>query len=388
MGLSIEDLGVTCCGIAYLPPLHMFFLMEKCATHENTRRNVCSFLASNPTVVRMNAPKHNYYPCVICGSRAWLDRKAPEESYQTFHCLRCNEFKADPTLTSQKLSLTQLQIANISGYVRANSGTIWNSETIPELLKLRTPTVAEKAMKLLVYFQSLHPLPGRAFESRLPMLGNALSSKTVLPDGNFPEDGMTDTCRDSLPLLSASSAQDAAEVGFLISEFLVGRGYLMAEKNNSFLSITPAGWEWLETRPETASKQCFVAMWFADEMKNIYLGPLSEGIRNAGYEPFRVDHKEHNNDITDEILAEIRRSKFVLADFTGHRGGVYYEAGFAAGLGKPVVRTVRLDHADDIHFDTRQISHIRWRQDNLPAFAKAITNRIVATIGQGPVLSL
>ena len=35
----------------------------------------------------------------------------------------------------------------------------------------------------------------------------------------------------------------------------------------------------------------------------------------------------------DRIIAQIRASKFVVADFTRNRGGVYYEAGFALGLG-------------------------------------------------------
>ena len=32
-------------------------------------------------------------------------------------------------------------------------------------------------------------------------------------------------------------------------------------------------------------------------------------------------------------MAEIRRSRFVVADYTGQVNGVYFEAGFALGLG-------------------------------------------------------
>ena len=82
--------------------------------------------------------------------------------------------------------------------------------------------------------------------------------------------------------------------------------------------------------------------------------------------PVRIDQQEHNNKIDDEIIAEIRRSRFVVADFTqgekGARGGVYYEAGFAQGLGIEVIFTCRKDVLDnnDIHFDTRQYNHIGW----------------------------
>ena len=47
----------------------------------------------------------------------------------------------------------------------------------------------------------------------------------------------------------------------------------------------------------------------------------------------------------------------MVADFTCEkgkvRGGVYYEAGFAQGIGIPVIWTVAKDSLDDVHFDTR-----------------------------------
>ena len=42
------------------------------------------------------------------------------------------------------------------------------------------------------------------------------------------------------------------------------------------------------------------------------------------------------------------------------RGGVYYEAGFAQGLGLPVIWTCRKDMIDYVHFDTRHCAHIDW----------------------------
>jgi hypothetical protein len=32
-------------------------------------------------------------------------------------------------------------------------------------------------------------------------------------------------------------------------------------------------------------------------------------------------------------MAEIQKSRFVVADYTGQRNGVYFEVGFAVGLG-------------------------------------------------------
>ncbi len=101
-------------------------------------------------------------------------------------------------------------------------------------------------------------------------------------------------------------------------------------------------------------------------------------LEDTGYSAIRIDQKEHNNKIDDEIIAEIKKSKFLVADFTGHRGGVYFEAGFAMGLKKPVIWTYRKDHLDSLHFDTRQYSHIIWETED--ELYEKLLNRIQATI--------
>ena len=50
----------------------------------------------------------------------------------------------------------------------------------------------------------------------------------------------------------------------------------------------------------------------------------------------------------------------MVADFTGQRAGVYYEAGFATGLGRPVIWCCRKDEIDKLHFDTNHKNHIDW----------------------------
>jgi hypothetical protein len=103
-----------------------------------------------------------------------------------------------------------------------------------------------------------------------------------------------------------------------------------------------------------ASSQAFVAMWFGPDMTDAYDSGFKLAISGAGYDPLRIDRKQHDRKIDDEIIAEIRRSAFVVADFTGHRGGVYYEAGFAHGLGRRVIFTCKTDHLKELHFDVRQ----------------------------------
>jgi nucleoside 2-deoxyribosyltransferase len=138
-------------------------------------------------------------------------------------------------------------------------------------------------------------------------------------------------------------------------------------------------------KQDSVSKQGFVAMWFDEGMLKTFDEFIAPAIEDAGYKPFIIPMKEHNDDITDHIIAEIRRSKFLVADFTGHRGGVYFEAGFAYGLGLPVIWTCKDDWfnppgntARRVHFDVDHYNFIVW-QDGADLRQKLV-NRIRATV--------
>ena len=135
------------------------------------------------------------------------------------------------------------------------------------------------------------------------------------------------------------------------------------------------------------SNQVFVAMWFDESVNNVYDDAIKRAIEEAGHTPYRVDKPSHEDEgtyemkVCDRIEVEIRRSRLVIADFThgkeGARGGVYYEAGLARGLGIPVIWTCREDMLKDkLHFDTRQYPHIGWKQGDLPQFKQQLMDRI------------
>ena len=51
------------------------------------------------------------------------------------------------------------------------------------------------------------------------------------------------------------------------------------------------------------------------------------------------------------------------------------------GLGLDVVWTVKKEHEDNIHFDTRQFNHILW--ENPSDLKERLANTVVAVIGRG-----
>jgi len=82
---------------------------------------------------------------------------------------------------------------------------------------------------------------------------------------------------------------------------------------------------------------------------------------------------------------EIRLSGLLVADFTGDRGGVYYEAGFAMALGIPVVFTCHEDHMKDVHFDTNHFPHVVWSTpaDLRTKLNDRIVGAVLPTLGRG-----
>ena len=88
----------------------------------------------------------------------------------------------------------------------------------------------------------------------------------------------------------------------------------------------------VELPPITKRNQIFVAMMFSTDMTSIYENGYKPVIQSLNYAAMRIDEKDYTGSIIDEIKSEITDSVALIADLTGNRGGVYYEAGIAKGL--------------------------------------------------------
>lgn len=183
------------------------------------------------------------------------------------------------------------------------------------------------------------------------------------------------------------------------------------------LSISTKGYQKLRELNKSGrdSRQCFVAMWFVPEMDDVYEESIKpaieyreEGETKSRFTAIKIDNVEHVNDINDEIIAAIRRSRFVVCDLTGYRGGVYFEAGFANGLGLNVIYTCRKDwikketlkdinekdieklydsrkeeieiKKEGIHFDLEHMNRIEWEKEKPEEFKEKLEKRIKAVI--------
>ncbi|MDO9523468.1 MAG: hypothetical protein Q7J08_07140 [Methanocorpusculum sp.] len=166
---------------------------------------------------------------------------------------------------------------------------------------------------------------------------------------------------------------------------LRGLGYL-DERN----ILTIKGLQYAESllTSNRNSTNVFIAMKFFDELKALRESAIKPACQKCGFTAFTVDEEEHNDDIPDKIISGIKTSRFVVADFTENNLGVYYEAGYAKGLGLPVIKTCKKEWFDKIdesgnrenklHFDIEHDNLILWVDSD--DFAKKLEARIRATI--------
>lgn len=150
--------------------------------------------------------------------------------------------------------------------------------------------------------------------------------------------------------------------------------------------ITPEGWKRIkELRKRLPGKktQIFVAMWFSPEVDETFVA-IKDTIEKEGLKAYRIDKQEYNNNICDEMFAEIQRSSALIADYTGNRPNVYYEAGYAKGLGIPVIMLIPKSDLDDKnkkpHFDIAQYNFIAY--DGLDDLKQRLRQRLRAMFPQ------
>lgn len=281
----------------------------------------------------------------------------------TYQCSRCGKFTISGTAEAVAGSLTNRML--LSAWIRERN-----------LLKVQIPVLTSDFLEDVA-----KSLPDYSPLEKQSRLLHAIKLQT-----DYPGKEVLVVPEHDVPL---AWAENEKELAFYI-QALVERGLLQigSGEHRSISDpvyptvITAAGWEYLDTYKSDVAKshQVFVAMSFDDGLKTIYDNAIAPAIKACGYRPYRVDSEPHLERIDAKIVAEIKASRFMVADVTQQKAGVYYEAGLAHGLGMPVIWCVRKDDLGNVHFDTRQYNHIVW--DSQDGLAEQLKSYIRATVGE------
>ena len=78
----------------------------------------------------------------------------------------------------------------------------------------------------------------------------------------------------------------------------------------------------------------------ADQLFRHIISPVCE---KCGFEAIRVDQLNQVDTITQTIVDALNTYELVIADITGHNPNVFFEMGYRASTGKPIIHLKQKD---------------------------------------------
>ena len=194
--------------------------------------------------------------------------------------------------------------------------------------------------------------------------------------------------------IAAAGATDSASVGFLFQQAAnadLVTGVIERTEEGSYLiqsmQLTLNGWARFEElrRVTSSSRYAFIALQFGDaELDSIVQEHFKPSVEATGFTLKRLDDGQPAGLIDDRLRVEIGQARFLIADLTHANQGAYWEAGYAEGLGKPVIYTCRKDIFEDktkgTHFDTNHHLTVIWEPENIADAMVKLKATIRATL--------
>ncbi len=197
-----------------------------------------------------------------------------------------------------------------------------------------------------------------------------------------------------------SLADDFRQKGFVLFEG-------PAERPLKF-ELTLDGLEYAENslKIRSNSQQIFIAMPFGDETEKDHFNRVYDAIKSSiesnGLTPYRIDNDHHIDRIDSKILSEIQNSRAVIVDLShsnkttkppfGKTGddlkraisnaNVYFEAGYAYALGKPVFYICNTDDFENRAFDLATFNCLPYSptRDELKDLSSALQARLAEVL--------
>lgn len=267
-----------------------------------------------------------------------------------FQCYNCGLFRLSSSAAAivGKTSYAPMERAKLSyGLRRLGGNTLVTSHSLESIIQdTKLPDASALQDNLLLYMHSELAGPGESTELWAPAM------------------------RGWLGALSSASSRWVIDQA-LAANLLEGTAVRPLGGDDEFrllnATLTIKGWTRVEEllRSANGSRKGFMAMKFGDpQLDAVFRDHFKPAVHQAGFELMRLDDEPRAGLIDDRLRLEIRTSRFLVADLSHANAGAYWEAGFAEGLGRPVIYTCRKEVFDDPktkpHFDTNHYLTVVW----------------------------
>ena len=309
--------------------------------------------------------------CPVCSTEL---KKVPISDFNrdvtVFSCYQCGDFALSPNLVEDipdTLQRNKNAVVKISHALRTmqriNKKVELSESMINSILEKPLPRPHEQADLLIRWFAEHTENPG--------------------------DEASLEPIKHHLPIIGAKTEEGFVLVlSHLIEVGLVkGASWSAGYRDYVHLALTFDGWNYYETllKGSATYRKAFMAMKFGDEdLNDVLENVFKPSVKMAGFDLFRSDEELRAGLIDDQLRVQIQSSDFLIADLTHDNLGAYWEAGYAEGLGKPVIYTCEQEkfNSQKTHFDTNHHLTVVWDKNAPEQAGDLLKATIRATLPQ------
>ncbi len=306
--------------------------------------------------------------CTICNSATKVEEHTEKKTY-TYNCPTCGDYDiTDEALTIYLRSDLKDKYLPVSFWIRHNQSEkrppFIDTKMMRLLLKpFKFLTPKEQANELLLWMGDYYIQPGMRINKKMEELWSVTGSPNM----------------NNLRYI----------INYLVSDGIFSSfdNRLLETENTLFGILSFKGWDryYELKRSNKDSRLAFMAMKYGEEPLNtIHEEVIKAAVSQTGYDIRKLDEDKRAGLIDDKLRVEIRRSRFLIADLTHDNNGAYWEAGYAEGLGIPVIYICEEEKfkSSKSHFDTNHHLTVTWKNDveGRKKFAEDLKATIRATL--------
>ncbi len=312
--------------------------------------------------------------CPVCNTELKKEPVTDSGHVTAFSCYRCGDF-----------ALSLVLVKTISHFLQQNENA-----NIKISHALRTMQRTNKKVELsesMIDAILEKPLPRP--KEQADLLLRWLAEHSDNPGDKIPLDPIA----HHLSIIGAKSGDGFVIVLSHLIETGLVKGIIKELRDGlarhiGTVALTFNGWNYYETllKGGATYRKAFMAMKFGDTDLNYVLESVFKpSARKAGFDLFKLDDEPRAGLIDDRLRVEIQSSDFLIADLTHANNGAYWEAGYAEGLGKPVIYTCEketFESPQKTHFDTNHHLTVVWDKNAPEQAGDLLKATIRATLPQ------
>jgi predicted RNA-binding Zn-ribbon protein involved in translation (DUF1610 family) len=318
--------------------------------------------------------------CAVCGSKLSASKDiliGVDDHGYYFSCPRCGDYQID-SFTDTKVRNRRLdpqEMAVLSHWIRTEH------ESIERGGRKGPIVLTERLVNDII--KNPHPSPMEQADSLVRWIGDNSRAGETIP---------VEKCVIEAIVGSADSTEFS-----LVFDHLKDQNIIIGERRygdtganrpkDMLVGLSFPGWERYQIlkRATSDSRTAFMAMQYNEaEIESLVTDVLKPAVKQTGFDLRVLRDNREAGLIDNKLRVDIRTARFLIADLTHRNPGAYWEAGFAEGLGKPVIYTCEKKVFEDSdrkpHFDTNHHQTILWDPEKRDDVAKELKATIRATL--------